>query len=88
LGDHTLTFPTLLAIDEAKSIEIAEMMLVMEKREPSFSSLRLNFSWKKNVTQELNASVSWQYHGKLLIKALTEKQARMRTSREQTEGTD
>jgi hypothetical protein len=34
-------------MDEAKSIEIAEMILVTEKRDPSFSSLRLNFSWKK-----------------------------------------
>jgi hypothetical protein len=47
-----------LAIDEAKSMEIAEMMLVMEKRDPSFSSWRLNFSWKKYVTQELDTTVS------------------------------
>lgn len=53
-------FPNLLAIDEAKSIEIADIMLVIEKREPSFSSLRLNFSWKKKVTQELDIVVSGQ----------------------------
>jgi hypothetical protein len=55
---QTLTFPNLLAIDEAMSIEIAAMMLVVKRRDPNFSSLRLNFSWKKNVTQELDTSIS------------------------------
>lgn len=53
-----MTFPNLLAIDEAKSIEIAAMMLVVKKREPNFSSLRLNLSKKKKVIQDLDALVA------------------------------
>ena len=63
-GDPTLTFPNLLAIDEAKSIEIAAIMLVVKKSDPKLSSLRLNFSWKKNVAQELDTFVnSHDYRG-------------------------
>lgn len=69
-------------------MEIAEMMLVMEKRDPSFSSWRLNFSWKKYVTQELDTTVSCDPHGKLNVrKNLTKRQGRMQMRQEQTAGT-
>lgn len=51
--NFTLTFPNLFAIEDARSMEIAAMMLVVKKREPSFPGSRLNLSWKKNVTHDL-----------------------------------
>jgi hypothetical protein len=42
-----------LAIEEATSIEIADIMLVVKKSDPNFPSCRLNFHLKKYVTHEL-----------------------------------
>lgn len=49
-----LTFPNRLAMDEARSTEIAAIMLVTKKRDPSFPSSRLNLSWKYHTAQELH----------------------------------
>lgn len=49
----TLTLPILLEIDEATSIERADMIPVTEKIEPSVPSARLNLRLKKYVTQDL-----------------------------------
>jgi hypothetical protein len=43
----TLTFPKRLAIEEATSIDIADIMLVVKKSDPNFPSWRLNFHLKK-----------------------------------------
>jgi hypothetical protein len=45
--------PSLLATDEAGSMERAVMKLVMKNKVPSLLSTILNLSWKKNVIQEL-----------------------------------
>lgn len=49
----TLTFPIRLEMDDATSMERAEMMPVTEKIDPSVPSARLNFRLKKYVTQDL-----------------------------------
>lgn len=46
--------PIRFAMEEARSMDIAAMIAVVKKREPRTPSLRWNFSWKKNVTQELD----------------------------------
>lgn len=45
--------PKRLAMDEARSMEAAAMMLVVKKREPSRPSGRSNLSLKNHVTQDL-----------------------------------
>jgi hypothetical protein len=55
---QTFIFPNLLAIEEARSMEAAAMMLVVKNRDPSLPSSRPNFSLKNQVTQELY-NVSW-----------------------------
>jgi hypothetical protein len=40
----TFTFPILFAIEEAMIIEMAAIMLVVKKRDPSLPSSRPNFS--------------------------------------------
>lgn len=52
-GLNTLIFPNRFAIDEARIIEAAAMMLVVKKREPSMPSLRPNFCLKNQTIQEL-----------------------------------
>ncbi len=42
-------------MDEATSIEIEDMILVVKKSDPSFPSWRLNLLLKKYVTQDLNS---------------------------------
>jgi hypothetical protein len=46
--------PILFAIEEARSMEMAAIMLVTKNNEPSLPPLRSNLSLKKNVTQDLN----------------------------------
>lgn len=50
---HTLTFPIHFAIDEATSMESADITPVMEKIDPNFPSESPNFCLKKNVTHDL-----------------------------------
>ncbi len=72
-------FPILFAIEEARSMEIAAMMDVVKKSEPSAPSLRLNLSWKKKVTQDLEfykRSVT-----RLTARTLTEEQDQTQTNR-------
>lgn len=80
-----LIFPNLLAIDEAKSMETAAMMLVVKKSDPSFPSSSLNLSWKKYVTQELDRplanDIREQRKGK--YQRRTEEQGQMQTHQEQ-----
>jgi hypothetical protein len=45
--------PNLLAIEEARSIEIAAMMDVVKNKEPSLPSSRSNFFLKNQVTHDL-----------------------------------
>lgn len=42
-------------MDEATSIEMEDIILVVKKRDPSFPSWRLNLLLKKYVTQDLNS---------------------------------
>jgi hypothetical protein len=51
----TLTFPKRLAMEEATSIEMEDMMLVVKKSDPSFPSWRLNLLLKNHVTHDLNS---------------------------------
>jgi hypothetical protein len=48
-----LIFPNLFAIEEARIIDIAAMILVTKNKDPNFPSPRLNLSLKNHVTQEL-----------------------------------
>ncbi len=48
-----MMLPTLFAIDEASSIDIAAMTLVVKKIDPNFPSSILNLSLKKKVTHDL-----------------------------------
>lgn len=50
---QTFTLPMRLAIEEATSIDAAEMELVTKKMVPSSPSGKLNLRWKKYVIQEL-----------------------------------
>ena len=54
----TLTFPKRLAIEEATSIEIADIILVVKKSDPNFPSRRLNFDLKKYVTHDLSTALA------------------------------
>lgn len=47
------TLPNLLAIEDARSIETAAIMLVAKNKEPSAPSWSLNRSWKYHTAQEL-----------------------------------
>jgi hypothetical protein len=49
----TIIFPSLLATDEAGSIDRAEIKVVIKNIVPNLLSGRLNLSWKKKVIQEL-----------------------------------
>jgi hypothetical protein len=44
-----------LAIEEATSIEIEDIMLVVKKSDPNFPAWRLNFDLKKYVTHDLRS---------------------------------
>jgi hypothetical protein len=48
-----LIFPNLFAIEEARIIDMAAMILVTKNKDPNFPSPRLNLSLKNHVTQEL-----------------------------------
>jgi hypothetical protein len=82
-----LIFPNLLAIDEAKSIDIAAMMLVVKKMVPNFPSVSLNLSKKKNVIQDLDALVTSHRWGEF-SKHLTWRQVQMQRRRGQIGGKD
>ena len=49
----TFTLPIRLAIEDATSIDVAEIELVTKKIVPSSPSGKLNLRWKKYVIQEL-----------------------------------
>jgi hypothetical protein len=49
----TLTLPIRLAIEDATSIDAAEIELVTKKIVPSSPSGKLNLRWKKYVIQDL-----------------------------------
>ena len=53
-----MTFPKRLAMEEATSIEIADIILVVKKRDPNFPSRRLNFDLKKYVTHDLSTALA------------------------------
>jgi len=48
-----LIFPNLFAIEEARIIDIAAMILVTKNKDPNLPSPRWNLSLKNHVTQEL-----------------------------------
>lgn len=48
-----LTFPNLFAIEDAKSTDIAAMILVTKNRDPSFPSWRSYLSRKNQTAHEL-----------------------------------
>ena len=56
----TLIFPNLFAMEDARSIDAAAMILVVKNSEPSVPSCILNLSLKKNVTQELRSGQSFE----------------------------
>jgi hypothetical protein len=51
----TLTFPNLLAMDDATNMDAAEMILVVKKIEPSSPSCKENLRLKKYVIQDLSS---------------------------------
>ena len=66
-----------LAIEEATSMDAAEMMLLMEKMDPSSPSGRENLRWKKLAIQDL-VSISNRDKRSIAL-PLTERPNRMRT---------
>lgn len=53
MSGQTFTLPMRLAIEDATSIDAAEMELVTKKMVPSSPSGKLNLRWKKYVIQAL-----------------------------------